>query len=154
MGKITLPKIFKNCLVLFLIFSGTYLSASNEYAAPAITVDSAVNVSCNGASDGSISISISGGATPYSYSWSGPGSYSSTNQDISNLAPGTYTITVTDSNNDPAVKEINLVVEDNLDPTITAPSKVNVNNDPGACSASGVTLGNPTTSDNCGVKQV
>lgn len=45
------------------------------------------------AGDGHIDITVSGGATPYTYSWS-PGS--ATTQDVSSLSPGTYTVTVTD----------------------------------------------------------
>ena len=48
---------------------------------------------------GSIALtSISGGTPPYTYSWSGPGGYTSTSGSISGLAAGTYTLTVTDKN--------------------------------------------------------
>ena len=63
-----------------------------------ISVDNTQNISCNGSSDGSISITVSGGTSPYSYVWSGPGGYSSTNEDISGLAAGTYNLTVNDAN--------------------------------------------------------
>jgi hypothetical protein len=52
------------------------------------------NVSCNGANDGSIYASTSGGTGPYTYSWSPSGG---TSQTASSLAPGAYTIHVTDS---------------------------------------------------------
>lgn len=42
--------------------------------------------------DGNVSVSVSGGAQPYSYSWSNGGTSSS----IGNLAAGSYTITITD----------------------------------------------------------
>ncbi|MCB9330082.1 MAG: SprB repeat-containing protein [Lewinellaceae bacterium] len=55
------------------------------------------NVSCNGASTGSIDLSVSGGTPGYSYSWSNlPGSPDPQGQ--SGLAAGTYTVTVTDFN--------------------------------------------------------
>lgn len=44
---------------------------------------------------GSITISVSGGTTPYTYSWNG-GQY--TTASISNLTPGSYTVVVTDAN--------------------------------------------------------
>jgi Secretion system C-terminal sorting domain/SprB repeat len=44
-----------------------------------------------------VNVSVSGGSPSYSYSWSGPNSYSSTQLNISGLATGTYTLTVTDS---------------------------------------------------------
>ncbi len=53
------------------------------------------NISCNGASDGAIDISVDGGCEPYSYVWTnGAG----TAQDAANLSAGTYTVTVTDAN--------------------------------------------------------
>ncbi|MEP7171689.1 MAG: SprB repeat-containing protein, partial [Bacteroidota bacterium] len=53
------------------------------------------NVSCYGGINGSISLNITGGTTPYSYSWSNGSSV----QNISNLSSGSYTVTVTDANN-------------------------------------------------------
>ena len=48
---------------------------------------------CFGNADAMISVSVSGGVSPYTYAWS----TSSTNDSISGLIAGTYTITVTDS---------------------------------------------------------
>jgi len=48
-------------------------------------------------SDGSINISTSGGFNPYTYYWSGPNGFSSTNQNISNLFFGNYFLQITDS---------------------------------------------------------
>ncbi|MCX6257618.1 MAG: gliding motility-associated C-terminal domain-containing protein [Bacteroidia bacterium] len=53
------------------------------------------NPRCNGNCDGSINISITGGALPYSYYWSN----SATHEDISTLCAGLYCVTVIDSNN-------------------------------------------------------
>ncbi len=52
----------------------------------------ATNVSCNSGNNGSINISVSGGVTGYTYSWSS----SATTQNISGLVAGTYNVTVTD----------------------------------------------------------
>jgi hypothetical protein len=57
-----------------------------------------------------------------------------------NTTVGTQTVTVTES---PAVP-----------PTITAPPNKTVNADAGACGATGVALGTPTTGDNCSVASV
>ncbi|TVR79671.1 MAG: PKD domain-containing protein [Chitinophagaceae bacterium] len=54
---------------------------------------SSQNVSCNGAADGQIDVSTSGGTAPFTFDWSSGQSTSS----ISNLSPGTYTVTVTDA---------------------------------------------------------
>ena len=51
-------------------------------------------VSCNGATDGSIDVTVTGGAGNYTYSWSS----GQTTEDLSNIGAGTYTLTVTDEN--------------------------------------------------------
>ena len=57
-----------------------------------------VNVSCNGLGDGSINITPSGGVGPYTYYWTGPGTFTSSTQNLSALAAGSYTFKVTDGN--------------------------------------------------------
>ncbi len=52
------------------------------------------NISCFGAADGSVDLSVNGGSTPYVYAW-GNGT---TTQDLSSLGPGNYSVTVTDFN--------------------------------------------------------
>ncbi|WMW77792.1 Ig-like domain-containing protein [Flavobacterium sp. 20NA77.7] len=54
-----------------------------------------LNVPCNGGSNGSASITPSGGTAPYTYLWSPSGGTAST---ASGLTAGTYTCTVTDAN--------------------------------------------------------
>lgn len=48
----------------------------------------------NGASDGTIAITVSGGTPTYGYSWNN----GATTADLTDLAPGMYTLTVTDQN--------------------------------------------------------
>jgi len=57
-----------------------------------ITVDN--NASCNGSSDGSMTVNAAGGTGPYNYAWSN----NTTNQTASSLGAGVYTVTVTDAN--------------------------------------------------------
>lgn len=52
--------------------------------------------STTNANDGAIDITVNGGFPPYSYTWNGPGGFTSTNEDINNLAPGQYCVTVSD----------------------------------------------------------
>ncbi len=46
---------------------------------------------------GAVFISASGGTSPYTYLWTGPNGYTSTEKDITNLEPGIYTVKVTDA---------------------------------------------------------
>jgi len=54
------------------------------------------NISCDGSILGSITANVSGGTSPYSYSWSND--LSNTTNIDSNLVAGIYTVTVTDDN--------------------------------------------------------
>ncbi|MFT3676062.1 MAG: SprB repeat-containing protein [Chitinophagaceae bacterium] len=58
----------------------------------------ALHGSCSGANNGSVTIHTTGGATPYSYSWTRNGSPYATSANLSNLSPGNYLLTVTDAN--------------------------------------------------------
>ncbi|EJF53070.1 hypothetical protein SapgrDRAFT_1353 [Saprospira grandis DSM 2844] len=61
----------------------------------AITVvGTTVDVDCRGDSSGSITLAVSGGATPYNYNWS-TGAFTA---NLMNLSAGLYTVTVTDAN--------------------------------------------------------
>ncbi len=56
---------------------------------------STVNVTAQGAQDGSASVVVSGGTPPYTYAWSNNAS----SDMLSGLPVGSYTVTVTDANN-------------------------------------------------------
>ena len=56
------------------------------------------DISVNGASNGIISSTVSGGNSPYTYSWSGPNNYSNISSSINSLETGVYYLTVTDAN--------------------------------------------------------
>ncbi len=62
------------------------------------------DVICNPDTTGAIDITASGGAPPYSYSWSN----GATTEDLTNIAAGTYTVTVSDSNDCPISKEFTI----------------------------------------------
>jgi gliding motility-associated-like protein len=73
----------------------------------------AVDATCNGANNGSISINASGGTIPLQYSINNGSSYQS-GSSFSNLSPGTYQIIVQDANGCTATTSV----------TITEPSAV------------------------------
>ncbi|MES2629206.1 MAG: gliding motility-associated C-terminal domain-containing protein, partial [Bacteroidota bacterium] len=53
-----------------------------------------VNISCSGLANGSISSTVTGGTSPYTYNWSN----STNGTGLSNIGAGTYTVLVTDNN--------------------------------------------------------
>ncbi|MBK9048897.1 MAG: SprB repeat-containing protein [Bacteroidetes bacterium] len=75
-------------------FSDAY-TISQPAAALSSSASVTQQVSCFAGSNGAIDVTVSGGTSPYSYSWSTGAS----TQDLSGLATGTYTITITDANN-------------------------------------------------------
>lgn len=76
---------------------------------PSLTlkIDSVNKTSCPNSNDGFIQISTTGGAAPMTYSWTGPG-FTSSSEDITNLLPGQYIVVVTDQGGCTAKDTINL----------------------------------------------
>lgn len=56
--------------------------------------NTSTNVKCNGGSDGTASVTVTGGTMPYSYAWSN----GDTTASITGLSAATYTVVVTDTN--------------------------------------------------------
>ena len=81
-------------------------------------------VLCNGGTDGSINLSVSGGIAPYTVAWSN----GETTEDIAGLEAGTYSAIITDFNGCTA----------NYATTITEPDALNVTymSNPATCEAS------------------
>ncbi|MDZ7738590.1 MAG: gliding motility-associated C-terminal domain-containing protein [Bacteroidales bacterium] len=78
-------------------------------------LDNVTHNSCYGSDDASISITISGGTEPYAINWTGPDGFTSTEEDLSDLAAGLYSLNLTDANN------CNVFT---LDTTITEPPQI------------------------------
>ena len=82
-------------------FNGCFVIDSVEITEPTILVASindSSNVSCNGVCDGSATVSVSGGTTPYQFDWTNaPGNPS--DSIANNLCAGIYYVEITDSNN-------------------------------------------------------
>lgn len=73
------------------------------------------NVSCFKGNDGSIDLTVVGGATPYSYTW-GNGSF---DEDPSGLMAGNYKVQVKDANGATVYSDISLTQPDELKLTLT-----------------------------------
>ncbi|MBW8049652.1 MAG: T9SS type A sorting domain-containing protein [Cytophagales bacterium] len=67
----------------------------NNVGAPSL-ITTKTDISCNGLCDGDATANVSGGTSPYTYSWSPAGGTDST---ASNLCAGIFTVTVTDDSN-------------------------------------------------------
>lgn len=65
----------------------------NTIGGPTVTLNNQTNVSCFGGSDGSASVTASGGTAPYQYTWSPSGGSAAS---ASGLTAGTYSVAVTD----------------------------------------------------------
>ncbi len=74
-----------------LLFTDT-ISLDN-HAAISITLEGVDSISCAGASDGGIAVSVTGGVPPYVYTWSNE----HTAKDLQNVPAGGYQLTVLDS---------------------------------------------------------
>ena len=86
-----------------------------------------IDPTCIGGSDGSITVTGSGGSAPYSYSLDDI-DYTNTTGVFNGLAAGAYNVYAKDSNGcvDPSPIEITLVVVDTEDPKITAPLSMDI----------------------------
>ncbi|GBL34777.1 serine-rich adhesin for platelets [Filimonas sp.] len=68
-----------------------FYSSTPTCTAPTLS-SSITNQSCSNLNDGAIDLTATGGSPAPTFAWSGPNNFTSTAEDISNLAPGTYTV--------------------------------------------------------------
>ena len=89
----------------------------NDIGGPTVTIDDFGDGTCFNSCDGFINVTVTGGVTPYTLSWSGPGGYTSATEDISGLCAGVYTITATGSNGCISVSSVTITPPTDLDIT-------------------------------------
>jgi len=130
-------------------FSGTSVQIIDQPASALSASFTQVNPSACGATDGSITISGSGGTPPYQYSING-GIVFVPADNFSSLANGIYTVVVRDANLCVTPDQtVNLSAPDAIAPLISCAGPVSVNTVGCAVTAS-VTVPGPSSSDNCG----
>ncbi|HRW84400.1 MAG TPA: hypothetical protein P5180_03130, partial [Bacteroidales bacterium] len=91
-----------------------------------VVTEAVTNVSCGGTDDGAINITVTGGTTPYFYSWStvdGSGLVA-TDEDQTGLTAGTYTVLVIDVNGCQVIKNIVVLQSEIPVPTLSGPTPV------------------------------
>ncbi|MES2332873.1 MAG: HYR domain-containing protein [Bacteroidota bacterium] len=119
-----------------------YVFEANITEPAALVVSStATAITCGGSSV--VTVIATGGKAPYT----GTGSFT--------VAAGTYTYIVTDANGCSSTTTITPdVVADTEKPSVTAPGKYGMVNDPGQCGRTILSIGTPIVSDNCGIANI
>lgn len=79
-----------------------------------ITITGNVTAEFCGGTDGAIDITVSGGTSPYTYSWSN----GATTEDLNGLSQGTYTVSVSDANGCSETSSFNVASDGNFNYTV------------------------------------
>lgn len=85
-----------------------------------VATPTSTNITCNGLTNGTASVSTTGGTAPYTYLWTG-GTSNLTGASQNNLAAGTYTINIVDAANCPGSTTITI-----SEPTIITLTSSNI----------------------------
>ncbi len=93
---------------------GTFIDNDINTIVPPALAGSTTEVSCFGLSDGTATVSVTGGTGPFTYTWS---PNVSSNTDATNIPGGQYTVTVTDQNG--CEDQITLIVDEPVQLTAT-----------------------------------
>ena len=111
-------------LGLFLALSLINQSESFGLEEDLIITSSSKDATCHNANNGSIDIEVSGGSGNYTYQWTGPNSFSSSNKDLVNLKTGSYTISVSDDSGNTGIESIVINQPDKFILESFSPTKV------------------------------
>ncbi|TBN00478.1 VWA domain-containing protein, partial [Hyunsoonleella flava] len=159
---------FQGNFTATLTYTGTYgtgcilpnvTETSNTVVLPTAlsgNITSQTNVICPGAATGEIVAEGVDGTAPYSYSIDGGTNYQPSGT-FPDLTTGNYTITILDDIGCTTTVNTTIIdAGDSEDPIISCPADITANTSDdaiGNCSTT-VTLGTPTTSDNCSVASI
>jgi hypothetical protein len=113
-----------------------------------VSASSSTNVSCPGGSDGTISLTVIGGVTPYVFTWTGPSTIGNV-EDPTGLLAGVYNVVVSDANGCSITYSVTVgTTPDLVPPVFACPANINQNADPNLCSAV-IAITIPVATDNC-----
>jgi hypothetical protein len=89
------------------------------------------NVKCNGQTDGSATAAVSGGATPYTYAWTG----GKTTATITGLAAGTYTVSISDHSGCSGTASVTVTQPTTISATATVGAEASCSGSTGSASS-------------------
>jgi gliding motility-associated-like protein len=114
--------------------NGCSITTSTTLINPAsiVLTPTIANSSCSSIPDGSLSVGVIGGTPAYTYTWTGPSSFTASTQNINSIVAGTYSLSLTDNNG--CRKDTSLIVV----PTISVVALAG--NDLTVCPTPSVTL--------------
>ncbi|KAF2514954.1 T9SS type A sorting domain-containing protein [Flavobacterium foetidum] len=126
--------------------NGCIATQSVTITEPLVLTASSVttDVTCNGANDGTATVSATGGTGTYTYSWAPSGGTAAT---ATGLAPGTYTATVTDANGCFTTQTVTILTTPDV--TAPVPSVAVLPEITEYCSVLASQIPVPTAVDNC-----
>ncbi len=104
------------------------------------------NVNCSGNEDGTITIEVQGGVSPYTYLWSSGG----TSPTEGNLTEGVYSVTITDNNSCTTILSNEIIVDDEELPVVQIQDLVVYLDNAGMVSITPDKVDNGSN-DNCGI---
>ncbi len=87
-----------------------------------VNYDSVINNPCLNTADGAIYITPSGGELPFQFSWTGPEGFSSSEEDLQDLAKGRYHLLISDAEGCSAESDTNLVLSSGIEMVIEVSS--------------------------------
>ncbi|TXC78816.1 HYR domain-containing protein [Luteibaculum oceani] len=94
------------------------------------------NISCFGAADGSIDLTVEGGCLPYSFDWS----HGASTEDVSGLIAGSYGVVITDANGTSISASYTLSEPTPLSLSVSDNQTVYLGYDPAACADIGLSI--------------